>query len=479
MPIGGQCSAPIDMDRYDPAGTVIQCVDKAERVLQDALSGRLNNDFAAEFGSYWRPQFMMYDLPKDFVGIADIRYPRLHQNDEPMPVLTAGQSWTTDREPGKHTGTAAEQVLVVSIDQALTVSPKGNWPPPNLLELSEWLSWTDPSLVSRLDEALSIGTHVSGTLVIRASNGVYASRVAVPPAMQTAELLRNRRKHLPRVLRQVGSKALVERIRGDAVDLEYVYGRNLGSRKNLVGKSVLLVGCGTIGGFLAQQLAQCGAGIGGGRFVIADTDQLRTSNLGRHLLGVPYLHRNKAQACAEFLNEMLPGAAIEGIEINGLQVPDVDRFDLVIDATGEEALSLALNQRVVDRRPDGPPHIFVWLVGNGAAAQCIFVDGNPETACFKCLKPELSAQPRFRIERPGMKIERGTIAACGDAEFVTFPVSRSMMAASMAGDIALDWANGAIGDRFRSHTMDLSQAFDVKNASPNAHSQCPACQPIQ
>jgi tRNA A37 threonylcarbamoyladenosine dehydratase len=157
----------------------------------------------------------------------------------------------------------------------------------------------------------------------------------------------------------------VERFAGVRIDEAYLFGRNLGGMRNLAGKKILLIGCGTIGGFLAQQLAQCGAGAGRGSLTLADPDVLKTGNLGRHVLGVPYLGQNKAEACAAFLKEQLPPLAIEGCagDVLVLALP-WKRYDLVIDATGEEALSLALNERAVRARPAVLPHMFVWLVAN-------------------------------------------------------------------------------------------------------------------
>ena len=55
-------------------------------------------------------------------------------------------------------------------------------------------------------------------------------------------------------------------------------------------------------------------------------------------------------------------------------------FDLVIDATGEEALSVALDHFAVSHRPDFPPTLHTWIVGNGGAAQALLCDG-PDHAC--------------------------------------------------------------------------------------------------
>lgn len=467
-------SGSVVLDRYNPGGTILQCLARAERVLRDAIAGRSEDDFAGEFRTYWGGTWQLGDLPHSYSGTGTFHTVRLNGDDDTMPLLSTGKSWLLDRPGSRPDPVGGEPVHIVTIDHALTLDPFRPWPPENLAAITDWLQWFDRRLVGELDTALRSGTLPGGTLVIRAPNGVFSIRISVPARMRTQELLANRRKSLPKLLRGVAKEVKVERSTTVAADLDYVYGRNLGSMRGLAGKKILQVGCGTIGGFLAHQLAQSGAGMGGGHFKLVDTDILHPSNLGRHLLGVPHLSQNKAIACARFLNALLPGAAVEGLEADALTLDQLERFDLVIDATGEEALSLALNQRAVARRPKGPDHLFVWLLGNGVIAQAIIV-GAPEKACLKCLKPELAGQPRFRALRPGVEMEIGSIQACGDADFVPFPVSRPVSAAAMACDMVLDWANGVRGDRFRNITFDSRQAFEIANSSPNRTARCPAC----
>ena len=49
--------------------------------------------------------------------------------------------------------------------------------------------------------------------------------------------------------------------------------------------------------------------------------------------------------------------------------------DLIIDATGEESLSIALNHHAVTHRPNFPPVLHTWIVGNGGATQALLCDG--------------------------------------------------------------------------------------------------------
>lgn len=168
---------------------------------------------------------------------------------------------------------------------------------------------------------------------------------AVPAAYHTKELLETRRGNRVRTLTRIGSKISVERINSAPADSDYVFRRNLHGRSSLVDKRILLIGCGTIGGFLAQQLApNAGPDRGKANSRSSIRDLLYPANLGRHLLGAPHLYENKANACSEFISSQLPPLNIrpvpdyaESVEIGP------GRFDLVIDATGEEALSIALN----------------------------------------------------------------------------------------------------------------------------------------
>ena len=66
-------------------------------------------------------------------------------------------------------------------------------------------------------------------------------------------------------------------------------------------------------------------------------------------------------------------------------------------------------------------------------------------------------------------------AACGDGDYVPFPVSRSVAAAALACDLVIDWANGNPGSRFRSLTLDGRRAYQIPDGSPAPLAVCPAC----
>lgn len=465
------------LDRYDPAGTVLQCLKKCEDVIRNAIRGKLDDDLADEFASYWSTVNSLVDLPVNSTGNARVKYIRFDTAKKAVPVLAKDNSWLWSRDIAKDKNDKGEFALIVQTDCALTINPNTVWPPVNVTEVDRWLSWNDNALSGKLQEAIAKSDGTIAILAIRATNGLFLCRASVPVAYQTKELLTTRRDSLAKTLTTIGSKISVERINSAPADSDYIFTRNLRGSSNLVGKRILLIGCGTIGSFLAQQLAQSGAGLGNGELTLVDPDVLYPANLGRHLLGAPYLYENKANACAEFIQLQLPPLNVRGVPDYAQSIEiSSGRFDLVIDATGEEAHSIALNHRAIRERPTSPAVLFVWLEGNGAVAKSFLTSGSTH-ACLKCLKPKLTQAPRHRTLKSETNIVFERNAACGEGSFIPFPVSRSVGAAGLACDHVLDWANGLQNNRFRSRTFDHAKAYNINDGSPKPSMQCPACGP--
>lgn len=135
---------------------------------------------------------------------------------------------------------------------------------------------------------------------------------------------------------------------------------------------------------------------------------------------------------------------------------------------------MALNQRLVDRRPSGPAAIHVWLVGNGAAAQCLFVGHKGGGACLKCLRAAAAAAKPHWPLAPGAGL-REAPAACGEAAFVPYGVAAPAIAAGLALKVSLDWAVGRTHPAMRTISVDGAATVPIADCSPQAEAGCPAC----
>jgi len=478
------------LDRYDPGGTVLSCVEAAAHELKLAASGQSDGYFLDDFTAYWNADFVYADLgPKAKDG--EIAWVALNGPSGPMsgvltakgalaPALLARHRQVTgkpDAEPER------QPCPIVTVNRPLRVDPTQPWPPRDLEAVIAWLEAVAPDAVSALDRRFGELEGPKRLLGLRAENGLYILQVDVPDHMKTQEFLNTRRGRLWRNLLHAGRRARVERISTVRLDAEYLVARNLSAPPaadtpaGLMGRRIALIGCGSIGSFLADQLARSGAGMGGGRLALYDPDKLMPANLCRHLLSMAYLNRNKAEGLGEHLLAALPHLSVSAYPVDALSALDeLADFDLVVDATGEEAFSIALNARAL-RNERFAPLLHVWLLGNGAAAETLLNDGRGR-ACYKCLKPSLAGAPRHRILRPEVETELRQNYACGDALFVPYPISRGMGAAGLALDLALDWAAGRPSPRHRVRTFEASRTFQTKDGDPDPSNECPACRTI-
>jgi molybdopterin/thiamine biosynthesis adenylyltransferase len=250
------------------------------------------------------------------------------------------------------------------------------------------------------------------------------------------------------------------------------------TQPTLSGKRITLVGCGTIGSHLAKMLAQSGAGYGrDGRLRLIDQQNLKPGNLGRHLLGLPDVGRPKAVAVRDLLVRQYPELDISPSFADVLKdLHALDYNDLVIDATGDEGVANAINAYLSERRrhaDSAPTSIFVWLFGNGAAAQALCV-ATSDDACYRCLRPDHGAPWRFSPLRSGY-VPREVPAQCGEGPFFPYGVAAPVTAAALALQLALDWSKGDPSPRLRTQRLALNETQQVKDQNPSRSARCPAC----
>jgi molybdopterin/thiamine biosynthesis adenylyltransferase len=270
-------------------------------------------------------------------------------------------------------------------------------------------------------------------------------------------------------------KILVKRWSGALMTGEFMLNRNLGGEPSLADQAIVLVGCGTIGSHLAKFLAQSGAGFNRD-FILIDPDIYTPGNVGRHLLGPGSIGLPKADACRDELKRLFPHGRFRSVSDSVLSRLDtLEGATLVIDATGEEAVSIALNEILVKKGQDAPTAIFTWLAGAGAAAQAFLMSSDAAgSACLKCLHPDLhDARQYWPLKSVDCTDE--VPPACGEAAFAPYGVAAPAIAAGLAIKLCMDWAKGQPEPRLRTIRVDLDKTIPIEDCNPKASQSCPAC----
>lgn len=471
------------LDLYNPDMAIIRCLDLAEKALHAAIKGTLNLDVAAEFGAYWSRVVVFVNLPKiPENGVAKIVW---YPDDDNPPDGARAYLVGEEGLPAaitrhfKSKKIEDEPCYVLTTDKSFTARfGDPQWPPGRLEDLLSWLADYVDDIEGAWEKISRSGVDSEWWIALRAANGTFLARIVLPAALRRQEFVKSRRGSLSKILERTQIPVPVKRYLGKPIDAQFIFGRNLHGMRNLKDKKILLIGCGTIGGFLAHQLCLSGAGNGEGSVLtLVDSDDLSTSNLGRHYLGIKHVGRKKAAACKAEIDSAVPYVNVRNIDADALTILNLlDGFDLVIDATGDDAFSIALNDYAVLRRRQNstfPPVLHVWVAANGGAAAALLCD-SLEQGCFKCLQPDLFGLPRTPIAK---NREKAVIRnqACGDAPYTPFPVSSSVQAAALALEISLDWVNGKVGRRHRIRTFDDTKAFIRADRNVPPHKDCPAC----
>ena len=179
----------------------------------------------------------------------------------------------------------------------------------------------------------------------------------------------------------------VEPIMTIPIDYSYLLNR-AGQRHNgFYGKSVLLIGCGSVGGFLAANLCQSGITV----LDLLDKDNLSVDNVHRHILGFSdaIKNKNKADLLKEYLEEQYPHVEIDSLGFQDrnaeqlLKQPDrLNNYDIIISATGEPTLNLKINRILYDNNIS-VPFIVCFNEPYGIGGHAIAV--NLRGGCLQCL----------------------------------------------------------------------------------------------
>lgn len=146
--------------------------------------------------------------------------------------------------------------------------------------------------------------------------------------------------------------------------------------------SVLVVGCGALGGASALQLVRSGVG----RVRLVDRDVVELSNLPRQVLFEErHLGRSKALAAKETLERIGGPTQIEAhaehLDADNLSAL-ADGVELVLDGTDNLATRYLLNDFCVER---GLPWVYGGVVGGAGLVMPVVP---LSSACLRCIFPE-------------------------------------------------------------------------------------------
>lgn len=448
------------LDIFDPVGQALACLQRAQEVFDKILQGEFVEDLEEEFYAYWNGPLCLVDMQDQRLGRQETLVIKPGGNF--TVIVTDDRERTSRKLKSLDWEVADYTMLTYRIRTNAKPRPHTTtWPPSTVKDILLWQGLLDPrcrrKIKARIEEAFS--TAAKGVLVLVES-----------PLMTYGFVVFFDIKHYQRGTRsQAHSSIYALRVTPVSVlriDDRYMAQRNIPGMQTLAGKRLVVVGCGTIGGYLAEMLIKSGAGTSGGQLTLVDFDSLYPQNIGRHRLGFPSLFSNKATGLAEELQRLAPGADIRALPVD-VQKAQLGKIELLIDATGEESLGHWLCKRYLP----ATPMLSVWVEGSGTAIRAL-LRAKETGACYRCLC-DANRRGQFTTVVGAMP----TLMAGQGCEglYVPFPASVSVQAASLGGEMALAWANDTVIPSLRTKLVDTNYQLATPDCDPPRMKECPAC----
>lgn len=185
--------------------------------------------------------------------------------------------------------------------------------------------------------------------------------------------------------------SLLKKVLDDIVQVEplfterkdYMYlNEQLGNDIGLLKKSVLVIGAGSLGSYVAFELVKNGAA----HIKIYDGDNLEDENILRWAYAGVGKGSNKAEITSYMLNLLHPEVDVLAIQNNideKALSEEMSKVDMIIFTIGSSDEQLRFN-RVLKANQCPIPVIYTWLEAGGIYSHVLYVNYQ-KTGCYECL----------------------------------------------------------------------------------------------
>ena len=364
------------LDEEQPAEIIRWAIEKTAHVLADGKDGSNLGDFADEFEVYWG-LVSTGSIINLVSSVAKSQELKVFKNNQRSYLAKSIQ------DVAGYLHLDVDQVVkkFPTVEQAtLFVLPEGSRISPPRPKDPFWTASELKRVVQPALDALSVKQQRQYINVNNATRGTMLFALPRPSGGCSLFSVTYDSPEGYHPFSERVSKAKLCPLKVQREEASYILPRG-GGQTSLRAKSVLLIGCGSVGGHVAHELIRAGVM----NLTAVDSDKMSLDNTFRHVLGNAYLGRPKATALREELHRKFPyihviavDESIEGSVKSGKI--RFDGFDLVVSTLGSPTTEIWINQQLKGKVPG----LFGWVEPLGIGGHALLAQ--PATpGCFKCL----------------------------------------------------------------------------------------------
>lgn len=217
-----------------------------------------------------------------------------------------------------------------------------------------------------------------------------------------------------------------------------------GAFPDLQNKNVLLVGCGSVGGYIADQLASCGLG----NLSLVDADTFSIENVYRHYLSIDYLNWKKTRGLQFAISTKYPWINITHFNECLLKFRNdsiLNTYDLIIIAIGSPTKERIFHDYCIKNGVETAV-INTWTEGYGIGGHAV-LDIPEQKGCLRCAYVDNKNLCRGLVSnlnflKPNQDLTKN-LSGCGNA-FLPYSNLSAIQTANITTGLALKYLQGKI-----------------------------------
>lgn len=426
------------IDSSVPERVLVEAIELAKVVLQRGFSGENKWDLVDEFDAYWRSYHNALPVKSLINPSTDARQ-----------IVVARSSHRSDGIDIAYLSDSDSTPIDFGIEPKVVSRENGIYVPLQKGTFWDLLSRVSLTAKNIRRTALNNISPSNSRLLKKLTKKYKRNEVVVfglprPSGGDVLFGIQFSVVHTAHPLQEQGNAEKLIPITLQRLDKTYLLPRG-GANDALQNKKVALVGCGAVGGHIALQLIQSGIL----NLALIDHDIFTYENIFRHVLGKECVGKSKAESLKTDLENRFPYVKINALTLRveeaiSKSILDMDKFDLIIIATGDDNVSLMINSSF-HAKGIRAPVLYSWLEPYGIGGH-VLVTNTERKGCFQCLFTPMRVDGEFSnrasFVAPGQRFTKD-ISGCAN-RFTPFSSLDASNTASLAVRISRKVLSGKI-----------------------------------
>ncbi|QSX05592.1 ThiF family adenylyltransferase [Sedimentibacter sp. zth1] len=438
---GKVCLFDLEGILIDPnlCGLLNQCIERAIHVISDGLTGKNRSDFLKEFDLYW------CQLP----GIRAIKFSVPHEKQ--MQIIHYAEKRGKQRSKESY----AKYLQRTNRTGLFGTANHLDFTTWNILDTRKngiYVYIQAKTYIMPPDARKKLGIDYINSLLCLADSHTFfsvVSKVGNDKVLLFEVRQPNNIKICIGVMIRNGifskteddkiyvkSYSILQPLSVRRVDKKYLMSRTSDECNILQAKKYLMIGCGSIGGYVLNEMVKSGCE----DITLVDSDLLKEENVFRHLLGIEYVDEYKAEALTNYFGKNISGIRLKPLdgEIENLVYDgdvDLSDYDIIISAVGNNNVNRWLNGYLCENALEISV-IYAWNEPLDIGCHVAYIRISHE-GCYECFfgrdyKTQELYDMTAYCER-GQQITKN-LSGCGGS-FIPYGSTVSLKSAMMSIDL--------------------------------------------